>query len=52
MINSIKTAINRALEDIEAGLPDLKKHLYNSIVVHWQRSNPSYSPAIDIEWVL
>lgn len=50
MINSIKAAINRALDDIEEGLPDLRKHLHNSIVVHWQRSNPSYSPTIDIDW--
>lgn len=50
MINGIKAAIKRALEDIEVALPDLDKHLHDTIVVHWQRSNPSYSPAIDIEW--
>lgn len=50
MAESIKAAIRRAMKDIERGLPDLRNHLYDNIVLKWQRANPSYSPGFDHVW--
>lgn len=50
MMNGIKAAIKRALEDIEGGLPDLRNHLNESIVQKWQRSKPGYFPSVGIDW--
>ena len=52
MMNGIKAAIKRAIDDIEKDLPALRDHLTDSIVLKWQRSLPSYSPPVDIDWVL
>jgi len=49
-VNGIKAAIKRAIADIEKGIPELGRHLTDSIVQKWQRSSPSYLPSIDIEW--
>jgi hypothetical protein len=50
LMNGIKAAIKRALEDIEGGLPDLRNHLNESIVQKWQRSKPGYFPSVEINW--